>query len=187
MLKEKKKNKVKSVWKNGELKIVFSEPSIQAHGGVVFAESARDILYYYYTVEVFKKVKSNWKKEFDVSTYDFPALLAAVKIIECILEDDFTDKSWQVDRREGVNGNMNITWYTKTYDTSSFANEDYYKFERVVRVIEGEDTSEHFVFSVGSGLDNCNFTKVLKCITATYLNRAEIEALRDVMLSLIHI
>lgn len=164
MLKEKKKNKVKSVWKNGELKIVFAEPSIQAHGGVVFAESARDILYYYYTVEVFKKVKSNWKKEFDVSTYDFPALLAAVKIIECILEDDFTDESWQVDMREGVNGNMNITWYTKTYDTSSFANEDYYKFERVVRVIEGEDTSEHFVFSVGSGLDNCNFTKVLKCI-----------------------
>lgn len=54
MLKEKKKNKVKSVWKNGELKIVFAEPSIQAHGGVVFAESARDILYYYYTVEVFK-------------------------------------------------------------------------------------------------------------------------------------
>ena len=104
MLKEKIKNKVKSVWKNGELKIVFSEPSIQAHGGVVFAESARDILYYYYTVEVFKKVKSNWKKEFDVSTYDFPALLAAVKIIECILEDDFTDESWQVDRREGVNG-----------------------------------------------------------------------------------
>ena len=62
MLKEKKKNKVKSVWENGELKIVFAEPSIQAHGGVVFAESARDILYYYYTVEVFKKVKSNWKR-----------------------------------------------------------------------------------------------------------------------------
>lgn len=181
MLKEKKKNKIKSVWKNGELKIVFSEPSIQAHGGVVFAESASDILYYYYTVEVFKKVKNDWKKEFDVSTYDFPALLAAVKIIDCILEDDFTDESWQVDRREGVNGNMNVTWYTKTYNTSSFADEDYYKFERVVRVIEGEDTSEHFVFSVGSGLDNCNFTRVLKCITATYLDRAEIEALRDVM------
>ena len=42
--------KIKSTWIYDDVKVEFSEPSIQAWESVVHAETTKDILYYYYTM-----------------------------------------------------------------------------------------------------------------------------------------
>lgn len=42
--------KIKSTWIYDDVKVEFSEPSIQAGESVVHAETTKDILYYYYTM-----------------------------------------------------------------------------------------------------------------------------------------
>ena len=49
------KNNIKSIWRYNDIKIVFSEPSIQAPEKIVDVEDAEDILYYYYTLTVYRK------------------------------------------------------------------------------------------------------------------------------------
>ena len=50
------KNNIKSIWRYNDIKIVFSEPSIQAPEKIVDVEDAEDILYYYYTLTVYRYV-----------------------------------------------------------------------------------------------------------------------------------
>lgn len=45
------KNIIKSVWRHKDIKVVFSEPSIQTWEYVVEAKTKNDILHYYYTIE----------------------------------------------------------------------------------------------------------------------------------------
>ena len=54
--------KIKSTWIYDDVKVEFSEPSIQAGESVVHAESTKDIVYYYYTVSVYRR---NSKKEME--------------------------------------------------------------------------------------------------------------------------
>lgn len=55
--------KIKSTWIYDDVKVEFSEPSIQAGESVVHAESTKDIVYYYYTVSVYRRnSKKKWKK-----------------------------------------------------------------------------------------------------------------------------
>lgn len=57
--------KIKSTWIYDDVKVEFSEPSIQAWESVVHAETTKDILYYYYTMTVYRRNdKKKWKKEF---------------------------------------------------------------------------------------------------------------------------
>ena len=47
--------KIKSTWIYDDVKVEFSEPSIQAWESVVHAKSVKDILYYYYTMAVYRR------------------------------------------------------------------------------------------------------------------------------------
>lgn len=65
-----------STWIYDDVKVEFSEPSIQAWESVVHVESTKGILYYYYTMTVCRKNdKKKWKKEFVSYVWDSPSLL----------------------------------------------------------------------------------------------------------------
>lgn len=62
MSKKYKRNNIRSIWKHDDIKIVFSKPEIQASESVVHVKDVNDILFYYYTMKVYRKTNKNWKK-----------------------------------------------------------------------------------------------------------------------------
>lgn len=142
--------KIKSTWIYDDVKVEFSEPSIQAGESVVHAETTKDILYYYYTMTVYRRNdKKKWKKEFVSYACDFPALLCINGMAEELLKDDFDGGSWQKTQIPDSDG---IMWYKKSIDTAGIVNEDIYRLMRTVRIDEDEK-HDWFTVDVGSGND----------------------------------
>ena len=142
--------KIKSTWIYDDVKVEFSEPSIQAWESVVHVETTKDILYYYYTMTVYRRNdKKKWKKEFVSYAYDFPALLCINGMAEELLKDDFDGGSWQKTQIPDSDG---IMWYKKSIDTAGIVNEDIYRLMRTVRIDEDEK-HDWFTVDVGSGND----------------------------------
>lgn len=142
--------KIKSTWIYDDVKVEFSEPSIQAGESVVHAETAKDILYYYYTMTVYRRNdKKKWKKEFISYACDFQALLCVNGMAEELLKDDFDGGSWQKTQIPDSDG---IMWYKKSIDTAGIVNEDIYRLARTVRIDEDEKL-DWFTVDVGSGND----------------------------------
>lgn len=179
-MQKKVKENEKSIWKADNVKVVFSGPCIQPWESVVFVRNTNEILYYYYTMTVYRKVKKEWKKEFSADTYDFPSILALKDAIKTLLNADITDGTWQIDKSEDYYGKSDAVWYKKSYDTAQFINEDYYSLERVVRIWEGEEY-ETFSLTVGSGSDDGmnEQSDSIKTITINFLNREQIQMLAD--------
>ena len=137
--------KIKSTWIYDDVKVEFSEPSIQAGESVVHAETTKDILYYYYTMTVYRRNdKKKWKKEFVSYACDFPALLCINGMAEELLKDDFDGGSWQKTQIPDSDG---IMWYKKSIDTAGI-----YRLMRTVRIDEDEK-HDWFTVDVGSGND----------------------------------
>lgn len=148
MSKKIKKNK--SSWIYDDVKVEFSEPSIQAGESVVHAETAKDILYYYYTMTVYRRNdKKKWKREFISYACDFQALLCVNGMAEELLKDDFDGGTWQKTQIPDSDG---IIWYKKSIDTAGIINEDIYRLTRTVRIDEDEKI-DWFTVDVGSGND----------------------------------
>lgn len=142
--------KIKSTWIYDDVKVEFSEPSIQAGESVVHAETAKDILYYYYTMTVYRRNdKKKWKKEFISYACDFQALLCVNGMAEELLKDDFDGGTWQKTQIPDSDG---IIWYKKSIDTAGIINEDIYRLARTVRIDEDEKL-DWFTVDVGSGND----------------------------------
>jgi hypothetical protein len=129
-----KKNKY--VWKAGNVKLVFSESSIQPHDTYMIMKDTNDILYFYYTVELFEKVlvlgeskyqyKKSWKLVASNSVFDFPNLLYLQEIINNILDDDCTDGGQKMGYPNGMVGFM------KNYFTDGCLFDDYYRIEKII-------------------------------------------------------
>lgn len=142
--------KIKSTWIYDDVKVEFSEPSIQAWESVVHAKSVKDILYYYYTMTVYRRNdKKKWKGEFISYACDFQALLCVNGMAEELLKDDFDGGTWQKTQIPDSDG---IIWYKKSIDTAGIINEDIYRLARTVRIDEDEKL-DWFTVDVGSGND----------------------------------
>lgn len=120
------KKVIKTEWVCDNVKVVFSEPSIQAAHLVAYITNANEIMYYYYTVTVYRKNRKNkWKKIFSVNAYDFPAIRCIPEMVDLISEQ-------------------------RPYlDTDSFANEDYYS------VTLRDPKQRLFDLFIGYGIDDC--------------------------------
>lgn len=142
--------KIKSTWIYDDVKVEFSEPSIQAWESVVHAKSVKDILYYYYTMTVYRRNdKKKWKREFISYACNFQALLCVNGMAEELLKDDFDGGTWQKTQIPDSDG---IIWYKKSIDTAGIINEDIYRLARTVRIDEDEKL-DWFTVDVGSGND----------------------------------
>lgn len=172
----KKKKIVKSVWKCDDIKVVFSEPDIQPWESVVYINDQKDFLYYYYTMTVYRKSKKKWKKELSAHAYDFPAIRSLEAIFERLNDNNFTDGTWQIDKMD----NKKVVWYRKGYSTSDIVNEDLYRIERCVRIVDDEQ-SESFSLLIGSGMDDGVDMRsdATKSVVFDFLSREEITGFMD--------
>lgn len=141
---------IKCKWKCSNVKIVLSDPEIQPHHEIVYLKNADDILYYYYTLEVYKKNKQKrkWEHLFTVLSHDCPEILSLLHFINEIEKDDFEGDTWQ------KNSNDKTNVLGKSYTTSSFVIEDQYSIQRTV-VLSKEDKNviyERYNMFIGSGI-----------------------------------
>ena len=173
-MSKKEQNKVESIWKQNDVKIVFSNPEIQPWESVVYVKDAMDILYYYYTITAYRRKGNKWKKEFVSHTLDFAALLNIERIAVELLKDDFDDGSWQMAIR-GESSPQELKCYKKSFDTDNIVNEDYYRMERIVRFDRGEK-AEEFNVTIGAGNDPKFYnlyTDAMPCVIFNTLTRGE--------------
>ena len=121
------------IWDNGWIKVEFFEPRLHLkRHGIAKCRGEEDILYYYYTLRVSEKSrcrnKYRWKEVAKVDTYDFPALLSLLDILNCFLGDCKPNKQWSW---YSVGDHERI--YSLTYNTDSCWNEDFYEITKNVR------------------------------------------------------
>lgn len=168
------RNNIKSVWKCEDMKVIFSEPSIQAWESIVHVKDIKDILYYYYGMDVYRKKKKKWKKELSASIWDFPQILVLDDVYKKLNENNFTDGTWQVDKNE------EYTWYAKSYTLGEFAPEDFYKVEKSVRVHD-EKQHESFCLTIGSGMEDGypNQNDSIRSVVFSSLSREEMDSFMD--------
>lgn len=160
----------KATWIYDDVKIVYSEPRIQPWKSVVHINGRKDILYYYYDMDVYRKKEKEWKKELSANIWDFPQILAIEDVYARLNENNFTDGTWQVDK------NGKYTWYAKSYTLGDFAPEDFYKIEKNILVYD-EEQHESFCLTIGSGMEyGCqNQSDVIKSIVLSSLSREKID------------
>lgn len=147
-------------WELDDVRVVFSDPDIQAWESVVMVKDISDILYYYYTVTVYRKVakekkekiKLKWKKAFSVGAYDFPALLSVPDMVKEIVKNDFATSAWQKKTKTDNHGSMQ-TWMRKSYSTVDILAEDCYEMARTVCLMGNEGRIDSCTLYLGSGLE----------------------------------
>ena len=119
----------KYVWQNRNTKFVISDVSYQAKDEYKFQTSISDILYLYYSIDVYAKKDKQWKTICKTGAYDFPALIDFMLNLESILNLD--------NETEG------------SYRTQGFAYEDYYDIEKTI----SSDGRESFKLFIGANMD----------------------------------
>lgn len=130
--------KDKCTWSNGEIKLQFSDPSIQPHDEYSYLKDEKGIMYYYYTVKIFKNVwvgyddkasKSiyGWKLVAKRSTHDFPTIEQFKPILKHALHE--LNPTIDGEKHEYMSGDIE---YSKTLHTEGFACDDFYEITKFV-------------------------------------------------------
>lgn len=129
--KFKNKNN-KFIWESSSMILEFSNPSIQGYSSFLPLKNREDIMYYYYTVRIFKKV-SNWngktkkvKLVGETTTHDFPVILELEFMLKNLIKENITKYGQKIRYRNDKER------YAKTLATEGFACDDFYEITRNV-------------------------------------------------------
>lgn len=141
-------------WEDNEVKIEFSEPTIETRKNYETIKSEKDIIYYYYTLKIFKKIEIEkndssyyrWQLVNSISTFDFPNIMCLVDIIEKIISIS-PKKDGQKERLRDNN-----TRYSYTLSTEGFAYEDFYSITKI-NISEDKTEKESYSLYIATALD----------------------------------
>lgn len=184
------RNKNKFNWESDDIRLVFSKPSIQAHNDYVELKDEKGIMYYYYDVEIYKKIIVDWDDEREDdedggaiykwklvtkrSMYDFPSILDLKYIINHIRELDVKENGQKTILRN------NDIIYSYRIDTTSFASEDLYEITKHERVAKDEESwvgaPIYYTFYMGCSFD-CQGDNNSEGIRINYLTKESIDEL----------
>lgn len=177
-----KRVKNKFRWESDFMVLEFSNPSIQGFFDYIHLDSENEIMYYYYTVRIFKKIVQwndddsesiKWKLVGERSVYDFPTITQLKWILDYQLNHNAIIDGQKIKYKSGE-----VT-YSKSMETEGFACEDFYEIKKIVNS-KGEDIK--YVVYCGTTYDiqgNLNsvgirtpyvyendIKKLLKCVSA---------------------
>jgi len=112
------------IWETDSVKIVYSDPKIQAFDSdFSYVKSDMDIFHYYYTVKIYRKKKDDWKLVAKRNIYDFPGILQLRHILEEIL-----NSSTDIDPQTCHYPTADID--IVSLSTASFVYEDFYSLQK---------------------------------------------------------
>ena len=130
------KDEGKFIWSNDIIKLQFSEPSIQRWNEFRPGKiKDNGILYYYYKIEILKKICTNydddndefiydWKLVSSRNTHDFPKIQQLQSILNYIIKLNPTENGQKINYRSG-----NVE-YRETIHTEGFACDDFYEITK---------------------------------------------------------
>ena len=130
----------KYIFETLSFRYVLSEPEIQPISEYEEIHDIKNIMFYYYDVDLFmfdegldEEEKDEWKLIRNIATYDFPALLDFKRIIELALADEVYGNM----QKSQYNG---IVRYQASYSTDSMFNEDAYEIKKIITMGENRKT-----------------------------------------------
>lgn len=129
------------------MKITFSNPSMQAWDEYGYCKNKQGILYYYYGIDAFIKQNKKWKKVFEIGTFDFPQILVFEEMLKIFIGGIVDVKDYQ--RIDKENDNY---WLLKMYDLGAFS-DDYYAVKHEIYMENSVKSIENFEVIVGKPLD----------------------------------
>lgn len=162
------------IWQNSSIKIEFSHPEIQALEDDFPIKNVKDILYYYYTVKIYKstyieepiymenendnsKVEheraKKWELVSEVHTHDFPCITQLQWILNYLIDECDPIKDGQ--KNEYKNGTVTRTY---TVRTEGWGCDDFYEIKKTVleKWNECTNTERYPLYSlfVGCGIED---------------------------------
>lgn len=146
--------------------VEYSNPQIQPHSGFLYVENYSEILYFYYTMKVYKieQGDNNNKKEktllFKKYVYDFPAIIEFLNIaalvkgneleITTLNADYWNDASINWQYQKAYDNGREYRIYKRNYNTkSNWMCDDFYNVEIVNEGYKGETLCPHYNLLVG--------------------------------------
>lgn len=163
-------------WESDFLALVFSYPSVQGVSDYINLTSEKEIMYYYYTVEIFKKVSewddednevSKWELVSERNTHDFPKIVQ----LKWLLDYQLSDKA-NIDGQKIEYSNGDIR-YAKTVATEGFACDDFYEITKSVNATGNE---ERYIIYCGTTFDTQGDLNSVG-IRTPYVTRIDVEEL----------
>lgn len=143
------KKKVKRQWIFRDMKIVLSDPKIQAFESDVYLRDVKGMYHYYYDLDVYVKDKKQWKLLFRTFVYDFPCIQHLPQLIDGLsVEHPY-------------------------FSTESFACEDYYSISRVEGLYEG-DKYLWYDLTIGVGQEQGKTHDYLHCVKLLGLSEEDL-------------
>ena len=155
-------------WKSNFMVLEYSEPSIQAFQEYLPVKDFKDIMYYYYTVKIFKKIYNS--KEILVSeryVYDFPCITQLKWIIEHQLNNNPTINGQKIEYESGD------IRYRETFESEGFACEDFYSISKST---DKNNKNEKYSIYIGTTYNN-NGDLTSNGIRTPYINRNDLKEL----------
>ena len=155
-------------WESNFMVLEYSEPSIQAFQEFLPVKDFNDIMYYYYTVKIFKKIDKS--KEILVSeryVYDFPCIDELKWIIEHQLNNNPTIDGQKIEYKSGD------IRYRETFETEGFACEDFYSISKST---DENNKNERYSIYIGTTRD-VNDDLTSNGIRTHYINRLDLKEL----------
>lgn len=171
-----KRVKNKFRWESDFMVLEFSNPSIQGFSDYTNLKSEKNIMYYYYTVKIFKKIiewddKDNeigkWRLVSKRNTSDFPSITQLKWILDHQLKDDTTIDG---QRHEYTNGDVR---YSKVFSTEGFACDDFYE---ITKNTDDNGKDIRYIVYAGTTYD-CQGDLNSSGIRTPYVNTKDIEEL----------
>lgn len=155
-------------WESNFMVLEYSEPSIQAFQDYLPVKDFNDIMYYYYTVKIFKK--NNKSKEILVSeryVYDFPCITQLKWIIEHQLNNNPTINGQKIEYESGD------IIYREIFESEGFACEDFYSISKST---DENNKNEKYSIYIGTTYDG-NGDLTSNGIRTPYINRLDLKEL----------
>lgn len=172
-------------WESNFLVLEFSSPSIQGFSNFIHLTSENEIMYYYYTVKIFKKV-SEWDDEDNEvvkwsliskrNTHDFPTILQLKWLLDYQLKDNSSIDGQKI---EYASGNVR---YTKVMATEGFACDDFYE---ITKSVDEAGNDERYIMYCGTTFDSQGDLNSAG-IRTPYVTRTDIEELLACVTSFVH-
>lgn len=149
------KEKDKYTWQNEDIKLSFENPSIQTQNECALISSTDEIMYYYYSVKIYKKITVDydeatdepirkWRLVANRDTYDFPSIFQLKWIIDEILKLNPTINGQKNTYR---NGDIRFSF---TYETEGFGCDDFYS---ITKDVTDKNTDERYTVYMGVTFD----------------------------------
>lgn len=148
-----KKVKGKFRWESDFMVIEFSDPSIQGFSDYINLKREEEIMYYYYTVKIFKKIiewddndneVTKWKLVSKRSTSDFPTILELKWILDYQLKDNTIINGQKIEYNSGA------IKYSKVMATEGFACDDFYE---ITKSVNSEGKDDRYIVYCGTTFD----------------------------------